>query len=126
MTAAEIINIITEKRKNYTVFGIRGDDRTFSSGEELPCSRNMVDDLLEENEDGILEYPMLDGACATGFGHLWFDGDDEDIDTIEKAIIANRDAYGCEHLYLVAGYDYEYGDDDSEIIIKGAEVICEI
>lgn len=123
MTAAEIMETITENRKNYTIFGIRGDTRSFSAGYELPCSRNMVDDM-RDLETG--EYPLLDGTCATGFGYLWFDGDDEDIDTVQKAIDIQKDNYCYPYLYLVGGYGYEYGDDEAEVVIKGAEVICEI
>lgn len=123
MTAAEIMEVITNNRKNYTVFGIRGDNRSFSIGDELPCSQNMVDDLYD-HETG--EYPLLDGTCATGFGHLWFDGDDEDIETVQEAIDVNKDNYNYSNLYLIGGYDYEYGDDEHELTIKGAEVICKI
>lgn len=123
MTATEIMDAITENKRKYTVFGIRGDDRSFAASEDLPCSQNMVDDLYD-HETG--EYPLLDGTCATGFGFFWFDGDDEDIETVQKALDYNKEKYSYKNHYLIGGYDYEYGDDEHELIIKGAEVVCKI
>lgn len=122
MTAAEIIKVIEENRNHYCVYGLRSDDRHFEPGQELPCSRNMIDDLYD-CESG--EYPLLDGTCATGFGYLWFDGEGEDLETVKKAIELNS-SYKCAHMYLIAGFDYEYGDDEGELVIKGAEVVCEL
>lgn len=119
MTVNEIIRTIDENKGKFMVYGIRGDDRIFSVKDELPCSQNMVDDLYD-HETG--DYPLLDGTCAIGFGYLWFDGEDEDIKTVEKAIAMCAE-YGFKNMYLIAGYDYNYGDDDSEIVIKCAEVV---
>lgn len=122
MTNQEILNAIKNNENKFSVFGIRGDSRIFSNGEELPCSQNMLDDLYDFETHS---YPLLDGTCAIGFGNLWFDGEDEDLETIEEAISKCR-KYGFENMYLIAGYGYEYGDDDSEIVIKCAEVVCKI
>lgn len=123
MTAKEIMQVIIDNKRRYMVFGIRSDNHAYNSGDDLPCSRNMVDDLYD-HETG--EYPLLDGTCATEIGSLLFDGDDEDIETVQEAIDYNRNFYGFKHLYLVGGYDYEYGDDARELVIKGAEVVCVI
>lgn len=122
MEINEIIHTIEENKGKYTVYGVRGDNRDFEAGDELPCSRNMIDDLYD-HEAG--EYPLLDGTCAIGFGYLWFDGEDEDIETVKKSITMCSE-YGYKNLYLVGGYDYEYGDDDGEIVIKCAEVVSKI
>lgn len=122
MNAQEILSAIEANKRQYTAFGIRGDSRLFSVGEELPCSQNMLDDLYDHETQ---TYPLLDGTCAIGFGYLWFDGEAEDLETIETAI-AKCQKYGYDHMYLIAGYDSQYGDDDGEVIITGAEVVCKI
>lgn len=122
MTTQEILSAIEANEKQYAAFGIRGDSRLFSAGEELPCSQNMVDALYDHETK---TYPLLDGTCAVGFGFLWFDGDAEDLETIEKAVAQCRE-YGYENMYLIAGYDYHDGDDDGEIVLVCAEVICKI
>lgn len=127
MTAQEILTMIEKtkerNKKYYVAFGIRGDSREFSIGDELPCSQNMVDDLYDPETQS---YPLLDGTCAIGFGYLWFDGENEDLETIEKAVNQCKKIYGYEHTYLIAGPSSEHGDDENEIIITDAEVICEI
>lgn len=112
MTAQEILKAIEANKKNYRYFGIRRDDRVFKIGEELPHSY----DWNTEDEE-------LDGTCATGFGHLWFDGEQDDIDTVQAALDVNE-MYDGENIYLIAGWSSEYGNDEDEIIINGAEVVA--
>lgn len=122
MTAKEILKVIEESGKNYTMFGVRADNREFEIGDELPCSHNMIDDLYDE-ETGM--YPLLDGTCAIGFGQLWFDGEDDDIETVNAALEACH-KYCTDRMYLVVGSGYQYGDDAGEIVIENAVVVAEI
>lgn len=114
MTAQEILNKIESIRANGAFFGIRCTDEIHQIGEELECS---YDSNTEE---------QLEGTCATGFGHLWFDGEQDDLDEIEKALEINQ-MYEGEHRYLVYGrYGTEYGEDEQEVILTGAEVVAVI
>ena len=109
--------------KNYLACsGIRCDDREYEVGDELDCSKNMLDDVDEE------EWEDLDGTCATGFDALFFQEDtrEEDIETIAKAIEFNKKLYRCKHQYFICGWSTQYGDDDHEVIISGAEVVVKI
>lgn len=120
MTAKEILKVIKSIRENGAYFGIRSTDEILSVGDELACSRNWNE--FDEEHDG----DELDGTCCTGFSYLWFDGEQEDIDTVEKAIAIN-DKYMGKHQYLVYGrYGYEAGDDEQEVILSGAEVVAVI
>lgn len=110
-----ILNVLIENQNNYKCFGIRTDDRELNIGDELGCSH----DWDFENDTPSEE--LLPGICATGFGELWYDEDD--IETIEKALNAHKSYYG-KHTYLIGGYFEKYGDDESEVIISDAEVIA--
>lgn len=117
----ELINkLLTAMEGNnakYRYFGIRTDARSFSIGDKITAS----EDMSIYAEDGT----MLDGTCATGFDYLYFDGENEDIEAVAKALEINS-AYAGEHQYLIGGYDANYGDDEAEVIIKNAEVIMTI
>lgn len=112
---------------NYNMFGVRFDDRDFEVGQELPKSRNWdmngeTDELLSgtcaiyvSDETDFLEY--LDGELESDCGEL---------DKFNAALEAN---YPGKHVYLVAIYSncgYEWGEDESEIIMNGAEVVRKI
>ena len=119
MTAAEkILAEMEANRRNYSCFGIRTDAGVHSVGDELECSRNF-DTVCEEDDE------LLNGTCATGFGMIWYDGEQDDIDEINKALEVNaRYDYPGSHKYLIGGYGFEYGNDEKEVIIIGAEVVA--
>lgn len=105
--------------------GIRTDERLLNVGDELGSSRDWAaeDAAREINFEEVEIY--CDGTCATGFGYLWFDEDskEDDLKTIEKAILLNK-SYPGEHMYLIAGDGSEYGNDDAEVILSNAVVIA--
>ena len=111
----ELIKKMENSHFNY--FGVRSENRDLAEGYELEPSHDW--------EDGIMLDNLLNGTCAMGIGHLWFDGDQEDIDTIQKAIKANGGKYGA-HMYIIGGDSYEDGNDYGEIIISNATVVAKI
>lgn len=120
MTAKEILKKIEEIRMNGACFGIRCTDETHEIGDELENSYNWNE--FDEEHDG----EELDGTCCTGFGYLWFDGEQGDLDEIQKALDINS-RYSGKHQYLVyARYGGEYGDDEQEVIFPAPEVVAVI
>lgn len=111
----DLLKKMEASHRNY--FGIRSENRDLPEGYELEPSHDWADGTMLED--------ILSGTCATGIGFLWFDGDQEDIDTLQKAIDANGGKYG-KHIYIIGGDSYEDGVDDSEVIINNAAVIAKI
>lgn len=120
MTSREILKTIEGIRANGACFGIRSTDEEHEVGDELENSYNWNE--FDEENDG----EELDGTCCTGFGYLYFDGEQSDLDEIEKALEINS-RYAGEHQYLVyARYGGEYGDDEQEVIFQAPEVVAVI
>jgi len=114
----------------YNIFGLRWDDRDFEIGEELPKSHSY--DCVEGCED-LGELP---GTCAIFVSDEsnfldYLDGKEEaDYGELDKynEWVKNH-PYCSEHLYLVAidsSWGYEWGEDEGEIIMNGAEVVRRI
>ena len=108
----------------YNTWGIRFDDREYKIGEELCVSRHYeIEGVTEEtlsgtsaiyvsSETDFLDY--LDGTEEACWGEL---------DKYNEALKAN---YPGRHIYLVAiesSWGYEWGEDENEIIMNGAEVV---
>lgn len=116
-----IMEALVENNYKYRYYGIRTDSREFSVGDEIGYSRNL-DETDEYHYGG-----SLPGTCATGFGCLWFDGEEEDADTIKNAISTHEEVgYIGTHQYLIAGDDQTYGNDKGEVIIENAVVVAVI
>lgn len=113
----KILEALIESNYNYRYYGLRSTNGKYEVGQELHSSVDSSDDGIENGE------PELDGTCATGFGYLAFDEDD--TEEIEKALEINS-GYKQNHLYLIAGNDVEYGEDEQEIIISNAVIVAEI
>ena len=108
----------------YDMYGIRFDSREFSVGEELPKSNRWENDLDTGEQ--------LDGTCALfvsdEIGFLdYLDGKlDADFGELDKYNWALNQRYGGKHIYLVAidsKWGWEYGEDEGEVIMNGAEVV---
>jgi hypothetical protein len=113
--------IKTIRERNFRIIGIRSlwDDEKYDIGDICRCSYdwNHVHDRSTygyENEE-------LNGTCAinTFIDYVW----DEDEEIVEKIEVAYEKAYWKEDVVLIAGYQWEYGEDDHEVIILDAEVI---
>lgn len=120
MNISEIAQAIAKAydEKGYTYFGVR-TGRNAEIGEELECSRDW------DYENDWFSDELLPGTCSTGIGNLWFDGESEDEEEIEKAIARHlENHYVGEMTYIIGGKDSTYGDDMGEMIIADAEVIC--
>lgn len=112
-----IIAKLNELNYTYNYYGIRACDEVYAVGDPLPCS---YDQYFQVPYD---EQEQLDGTCCTGFGYLWFDGEQEDVALVEKALRINSE-YHAKYRYLIAGNDADYGNDDGELIIKNAVVVA--
>lgn len=76
----------------------------------------MVDDP-ESPYYGFYDAGELDGTCAVKFSP-------EDEQSIKNALHTIRSyVYPGSHIYIIGGYDREYGNDEDEIIIRDAEVV---
>lgn len=113
--------------KGSKIFGIRGDDRDdLTIGMPLPESQDMRDDAYDY-ETGT--YPLLNGTSAIDVNPKAGDTLDEDggieavVEYIKSAVELLQRKYLYEHISLIAGSSYEYGDDAEEIIITDAEVV---
>lgn len=120
MTAIDIMTAITNAHTEhrYSRFGIR-TGRVAQIGEELECSHDwdFENDCFSDN--------LLPGTSSTGIGYLWFDGESDDVETIETALAKHfANNYVGEMTYVIAGHDSVYGDDFGEEIICNATIIC--
>ena len=100
MTAQEIREIMEELHWDYEIVAIRTQEQPFELGKIVHCS------------------------------HVWDDGDDtgEELDgicgTTEKGVELHLSGYYYgDHMAIIAGSSYEYGEDANEVIIKNAEVV---
>ena len=110
MTLSEILEIA--ENSDCQCFGFRQHHTIATVGEELPYSYNTVDD----------EEPVeLDGTCAIEF--LIEEGEEEIEWCLEQLEEGN---YQDGSLILIGGESCEYGNDDNEVVIKDAEVLCVI
>lgn len=119
MSITEIAKTIAKAfdEKGYTYFGVR-TGRIAEIGEKLEPSHDW------DYENDCSSDEMLSGTCSTGIGGLWFDGEPEDEEEIEKAISRHiKNNYVGEMTYIIGGNRSEYGNDDGEMIIANAEVI---
>lgn len=115
MTVQEIKDIIMEDA--YDVYGLRIDNTDFSVGDICDNSHEVWQDDPEDGSEYNEEWGYwvgeeLDGTCAVRVT----------VDTIEKALKKIDEYYG-KNLYLISGYDYSWGNDQMEVIIRNAKVL---
>lgn len=131
MTVEEIKKVCEESGFEY--FGLRADNMEYGIGDICENSHQLFQDPIF-NESGELAYPEvndpsspyygyfdageLDGTCAIRF-------DPEDESSIENALETVK-IYCGKNLYIIAGGSIEYGNDDSEIIIRDAQSLGKI
>ena len=130
MTIDDIQEICEESGFGY--YGLRADDMEYNVGDICYNSHQFFADP-EWDEYGELLYEMvddpespyygfydageLDGTCAVKFSP-------EDEQSIKNALHTIRSyVYPGSHIYIIGGYDREYGNDADEIIIRDAEVV---
>lgn len=110
MTVSEIKELAREM--GYGVVGVRRDNHKYTVGEECKVSHEWSADeeIGEWREDlGLWEGEELSGTCA-----------------LLPDYINLLDEYIGENAYIIAGEEYEVGNDEGEIIIPNAVVICEL
>lgn len=119
MTKEEIKDII--EAGEYDVYGLRIDEgMIYKVGDTTENSHQWWQDDPEDdseyNEDlGLWDGGELNGTCAIEVTE----------DNIESALEMIKQYFG-EHITLIAGYGYEYGNDNGEVIIEDAKVLAVI
>lgn len=95
-----IMNRVEEIRENcdYEIIGVRVQENEFTEGEILDNSFIWIDGEMTDEE--------LDGTCAV---------------KLEDAELAK--GYFGEHVAIIVGESFTYGEDLGEIIIRNAEVL---
>lgn len=95
-----IMNRVEEIRENcgYEIIGVRVQENEFIEGEILDNSFVWIDGEMTDEE--------LDGTCAV---------------KLEDAELAK--GYFGEHVAIIVGESFTYGEDLGEIIIRDAEVL---
>ena len=117
----EIIATIKNYQENgYKSFAVRGDNVDINVGEKLDCSYDW------DYENDCCSEEKLNGTCGIAFGYLYFDGEEEDLETVENAINYCKENYCYKNFEIIAGTDEEYGADEKEIVIKNAICIYNI
>jgi|GEM_PF-1267433 len=108
----------------YNIWGIRFDNREYKIGDELPKSQDRQDDM----DSGV----YLNGTCTIYVSDEsdfldYLNGTEEacwgELDKYNEALKAN---YSGKYIYLVAiesSWGYEWGEDENEVIMNGAEVV---
>lgn len=120
-TINEMLKAIEESKKcGNSYFGVRGDDVSFEIGTYLENSFDWDCKNDRQSEE------KLSGTCATKIDYLWFDGEEQDLEAIAKAIDYHKKEYGYKYTTIIAGKEEETGADENEAIIKNAQVIYKI
>jgi hypothetical protein len=119
MKYEDVIKLIKERK--FRVIGIRSlcDDEKYNIGDI--CRYSYAWNHVNDRSTYGYENVMLNGTCAinTEIDYYW----DEDEEIVEKIEVSYEKAYWKEEVVLIAGYQWEYGEDDNEVIIEDAEVI---
>lgn len=99
MTANEIKALMDEYSEEYGIVAIRTQEEEFEMGTICHNSRVWIDGEETDEE--------LDGVCGT----------------VVKGLEYHLDTYYGDHVAIIAGDYYGYGEDPYEVIIRDAEVI---
>lgn len=105
MTVAELKEMIDSNDWDikYSRFGIRIQELPFEPGPMDHKSKVWIDEEETDEE--------LNGVCAI------------DLNATEAAESLKGNGYFGSYIALIAGYNYEYGFDAGEVILKDAEVL---
>ena len=120
MKTSEILKSISEN--NHNVIAIRHccHDEKYAIGDF--CRNSYVWDEVNECSSYYTEKEEFDGTCGYAVFEL-FDAESEgEAEEIIKKALLESSCYDGEAV-LIAGNGYEYGNDESEVIIENAEVI---
>lgn len=104
--------------------GVRFTDDNLKMGEDVPCSYDWT--KTEEMPEEDWEEARFDGACAVGFCQP-YSFDPDRMEELRKEIIEKLNMsdgpYPWDNVYIIKGYNSDYGNDAGEYIIYGAEVV---
>ena len=102
------------------------------TNETIKMLKEKAENLRWESGKGVIGIRVQDVPFETGAmdhnSHIWDDGDDtgEELDGVCAVSYENLQ-YACqyygEHIAIIGGDHYEYGEDAGEIIIRDAEVL---
>lgn len=100
--------------------------------EMIKRAREVAEDLCYDYAKigiRVQEVPFELG-CMDHVSHIWIDGDDtgEELDGVcaQDINAIGTFANGCyfgDHVAVIAGNTYTYGQDEGEVIIEDAEVV---
>lgn len=106
------------EKNHYSVFAIRGDNRPIEAGITLGASYDW------DVENDIMSKDKLSGTSGVYVDiNFFYDDYLDEIDTIIKAVNFAKENYSYKNWSVIAGTDFEYGQDDGEIIIEDAKVV---
>lgn len=130
MTIDDIKKICEESGFGY--YGLRADNMEYNVGDICNNSHQLFQDpawdeygeliykMIDDPESpyyGFYDAGELDGTCAVKFS-------EEDDESIKNALDTIRSyTYSGSHIYIIGGYDREYGNDEDEVIIREAEIV---
>lgn len=107
--------------KDNMVFGIRGTYDRMELGERCENSYAWDEEYCCSAEDTTGE--KLDGTCAYYIDIERTMSREEIVDILKPEIEKFKNVYCYRYLYLVAGNDSSYGNDENEIVIEHADVV---
>lgn len=120
MTAEQVKKIIEDGEFEY--YGIRSDETVeYKIGDTCFESHQWwQDDPGDSTMEYNTEMQCWDGGELPGTCALGISGNSD----VQKILEYSRRCYGGKHITLIAGYRAECGNDDGEIIIRDAVVLC--
>lgn len=110
------------ENEEYECYGIRADDHCYKIGDICNNSHQWWQD--DPGEESGMEYISemdawdggeLDGTCAL----------ETTLENVDEVLRRSKMYFG-DHVYLIAGDNYEGGNDLNEIIIENARVLAVI
>ncbi len=119
VVSVNLIKLIKERK--FRIVGVRSlsDDEEYNIGDICRYSYDW-NHIFDRSTYGY-ENIQLNGTCAINtYIDYVYDEDEEIIEKIEKTY---ERAYWKDEVVLIAGYCWEDGEDDDEVIIEDAEVI---
>lgn len=120
-TIQSVANMIFEheqgKHKVHYIYAVRSSYDEYSIGEELPNSHRWEDNVDTGEE--------LDGTCGTEINFGYYPEIEDVVEALRDAadFNANKMMYGGT-TYVIYGTMVEYGEDEREVVLGGAEVLA--
>lgn len=103
----------------------------------MKLTNDMIAKIQEVAEEAFYDYEVVavrvqdvpfELGAIDHVSHVWIDGEetDEELSGIcgtSSDLLTGAPEYCGEHIAIIAGNEYEYGEDFGEVIIRDAQVI---